>query len=481
MGQLGSMLDLLPPRLRDVLDRTPGLAGAYLVGGCVRDALLGRTVKDFDIEVFGTDYAALQTALSRWGRTDCVGRSFGVVKLSLRDGEQYDFSLPRRDSKVGPGHRGFEVEFDPGITPEEASSRRDFTINALMYDPRRGQLLDFHGGVEDIRARRLRHTSPAFVEDPLRVLRGMQFIGRFELEPDSSTIALCRTIASRQSELAVERIREEWWKWASRSVSPGRGLRFLADCGWLDFYPELAALRGVPQDPEWHPEGDVWTHTLHCLDALVQQPGWRTADDSLRVILTLAVLLHDVGKPETTHREMRDGRERIVSPGHEAAGGPLVDRFLDRLRSPNAIAERVRPLVVNHLAHLQASTGRSIRRLAVRLAPARIAELAEVMTADASGRPPRPAGEPPSVTAMLAMAAGMELQSSAPRPLLLGRHLVARGMRPGPQFSTLLDAAFQAQLDGEFCDVDGAERWLDTRLKGQDLGGSRQDDRMGMG
>jgi len=460
------MLDLLPPRLREVLDRTPGLARAYLVGGCVRDALMGRAVKDFDIEVFGTDYPALQTALSRWGRTDCVGRSFGVVKLSLRDGEQYDFSLPRRDSKVGPGHRGFEVEFDSDLTPEEASGRRDFTINALMFDPRRGQLLDFHGGVEDVRARRLRHTSEAFVEDPLRVLRGMQFIGRFELEPDPSTIALCRTIAASQSELAVERIREEWWKWASRSVSPARGLQFLSDCGWLDYYPEIAGLRGVPQDPEWHPEGDVWTHTLHCLDALVKQSGWRAADDSLRVILTLAVLLHDVGKPGTTRRELRDGRERIVSPGHEPAGGPLADRFLERIRSPTAVLERVRPLVENHLAHLQTSTPRSLRRLAVRLVPARISDLAEVMTADASGRSPRPVGEPASVTALLQLAAEMDLQASAPRPLLQGRHLVARGMRPGPRFSAILGAAFEAQLDGEFSDIAGAERWLETRLTG---------------
>lgn len=458
------MLDLLPPRLREVLDRTPALGRAFLVGGCVRDSLMSRPVKDFDIEVYGIDYPALQAALSRWGRTDCVGRSFGVVKLSLRDGEQYDFSLPRRDSKVGPGHRGFEVDFDPGITPEEASSRRDFTVNALMFDPRRGQLLDFHGGVEDLRARRLRHTSPAFVEDPLRVLRGMQFIGRFDLEPDPSTIALCRTIASSQSELAVERIREEWWKWASRSVSPGRGLRFLSDCGWLDFYPEIAGLRGVSQDPEWHPEGDVWTHTLHCLDALMKQSGWLAADDTLRVILTLAVLLHDTGKPGTTRRELRDGRDRIVSPGHEAAGGALADRFLERLRAPIVVLERVRPLVENHLAHLQASTGRSIRRLAVRLAPARIAELAEVMTADASGRPPRPVGEPASVTALLKMAAGMELQAAAPRPLLQGRHLVARGMRPSPKFSAILGDAFEAQLDGEFADLDGAERWLEARL-----------------
>ena len=437
----------------------------------MRDAQFGRPVKDFDIEVFGVDYPVLLRALARWGRVDAVGRSFGVVKLSLRDGEQYDFSLARRDSKVGPGHRGFEVEFDPSITPEEASSRRDFTINSLMFDPHRGEILDFHGGLRDLRERRLRHTGPAFVEDPLRVLRGMQFVGRFDLTADPSTVELCRSIAGSQPELAVERIREEWWKWASRSVAPGRGLRFLSDCGWLAHYPELVAMQGVPQDPEWHPEGDVWTHTLHCLDALVTQPGWIEADEMTRQVLMFAVLLHDVGKATTTVRELREGRERIVSPGHDSEGGPMAASFLARLRVPLAFAPRVVPLVESHMAHLQAPSARAIRRLARRLEPARILELAEVMTADASGRPPRPRGRPAAVEALVESAEALDLQASAPRPILQGRHLVARGLHPGPAFSRILRAAFEAQLDGEFHDEGGACRWLDGRLGSRGQGG----------
>jgi len=463
-GAVG-MTELVPGRLREVLARTPELSRAYLVGGCVRDALLGQSVKDIDIEVFGIEYATLYRVLSRWGRADAVGKSFGVVKLSLKDGEQYDFSLPRRDSKVGPGHRGFEVEFDSGITTAEASSRRDFTINALMYDPRTHEVLDHHGGMDDLKARRLRHTSDAFVEDPLRVLRGMQFIGRFRLNADPATVALCRTIASSQAELAVERIREEWWKWAGRSVAPGRALQFLADCGWLGFYPELSALQELEQDPEWHPEGDVWTHTLHCLDALVEQAGWQSADAGTRVVLSLAVLLHDVGKVCCTRREISDGRERIVSPGHEAAGGPIALEFLNRLRVPTVVLERVPPLVVNHMARLQAASAKAVRRLARRLEPATIEELAEVMTADVSGRPPKPRGEPESVRVLRAMAAELALGSAAPRPILLGRHLVARGLRPGPRFKEVLTAGFEAQLDGEFADESGAERWLDAWLR----------------
>ena len=210
----------IPEELLKILRDTPSLAQAYLVGGCVRDALVGIPNHDFDIEVFGVSYEQLTSALGRWGRTDLVGRSFGVVKLTAASGDTYDFSIPRRDSKVAPGHKGFEVSFDPSITPQEAASRRDFTINALMFDPRRDEILDYFGGQQDWSERRLRHTSEAFAEDPLRVLRGMQFASRFDLGIAPETTALCRRIKAGYGELAVERVREEWFKWAVKSVVP---------------------------------------------------------------------------------------------------------------------------------------------------------------------------------------------------------------------------------------------------------------------
>ncbi len=461
------MLDLLPNSLRRLLLDTPELGRAYLVGGCVRDWLLGREVKDFDIEVYGLGYDQLVTVLSRWGRADLVGRSFGVVKLNVGNGHFHDFALPRRDSKVAPGHQGFQVEFDPLITPAEASARRDFTVNSMMFDPRAGALLDHHGGARDLKNRVLRHTGPAFAEDPLRVLRGMQFCARLRLDPAPETVVLCRSMAPLQEELAVERIREEWFKWASRSIEPSRGLRFLEVSGWLQHYPELAALPGVPQDSEWHPEGDVWTHTGHCLDALVDLVEWRAADDSLRTVLMFAVLLHDVAKPTCTRRELREGRERVISPGHDAEGGPLAETFLIRLGVPEAIRVRVIALVTQHMAHIQEPTPRAIRRLANRLKPATIRELATVMTADASGRPPLPRRIPAEVGRLLGGADALELASSAPRPLLLGRHLIARGLLPGPGFGRLLAEAFEVQLDGGFSDLAGAQAWLDGRLTGE--------------
>ncbi len=450
----------IPANLARILAETPAMERACLVGGCVRDGLLGIPCKDYDIEVFGVGCEELIRALEPWGRSNRVGRSFGVVKLTTPEGDTFDFSVPRRDSKVAPGHQGFDVQFDPHIEPPDAAARRDFTINALMYDPRRGAVLDFCGGLDDLKRRVLRHTSQAFIEDPLRVLRGMQFAGRFNLEAAPETVALCRQIKPAFHELARERVREEWFKWAEKSTAPGAGLRFLLATQWTEHFPELHALSGAPQDPGWHPEGDVFTHTAHCCDALVDLPEWQAADPDSRVVLMLAVLAHDFGKPATTCEAMKEGRMRVVSPGHDEAGGPLAESFLERIQAPLAIRARVVPLVTHHMAHLQAITDRSVRRLARRLDPETIASLSIVITADAFGRPPKPRTLPSGLVALRAKAAELQLQARAPRPILLGRHLIEHGMMPGPGFGPILAAAFEAQLEGDFSDLPGALSWL---------------------
>ncbi len=453
-----------PSELKAILRDTPELNRAYLVGGCVRDALLKLPHKDFDIEVFGVTYEQLEAALCRWGRTDLVGRSFGVVKL--RVGEfTFDFTIPRRDSKVAPGHKGFEITFDPDISPREAASRRDFTINSLMHDPREDRVLDFFGGIADLENKVLRHTSAAFVEDPLRVLRGMQFASRFCLKAAPETIELCRSMKGTFGELAPERVRDEWFKWAEKSVVPSVGLHFLNTTGWLEHFPELHNLVGTPQDPGWHPEGDVFLHTCHCCDAMARLPQWREAGSPTRIVYMLAVLLHDVGKPLTTREEIRDGEARIVSPGHEVEGGPLADRFLERIHAPLALRERVLPLVVNHMAHLQTVSDRSVRRLAKRLEPSSIEDLCVIITSDSMGRPPRPANVPKFVEQLLVKAYELEEKNRAPRPILRGRHLIERGLSPGPEFGEILSQAFEAQLEGEFKDLEGANAWLRNVLE----------------
>jgi tRNA nucleotidyltransferase (CCA-adding enzyme) len=454
------MTPLLPHELAKILRETPELKQSYLVGGCVRDSLLEIPVKDYDIEVFGVSYEQLTQGLSRWGRTDSVGRSFGVVKLTTHLGNSFDFTIPRRDSKVAPGHKGFEVTFDPGITPREAAARRDFTINALMYDPRSREVLDFFGGREDLEKRVLRHISEAFEEDPLRVLRGMQFVSRFNLTPAPETTALCRKIKSTYGELAGERVREEWFKWASKSTIPSAGLEFLVATGWIEHFPEIQALAATPQDPEWHPEGNVFIHTAHCCDAMARLEGWQNTDRESQIVYMLATLAHDFGKPSTTQQVIREGRARIISPRHDEEGGPITARFLERIHAPRAIQERVIPLVVHHLAHLQTITDRSVRRLAKRLEPENINGLCLVMTADHMGRPPKPPTVPEGVIALKAKAAELQVQIKPLAPILMGRHLIALGVRPNPQFKAILDEAYQAQLEGRFSDLDQALRWL---------------------
>ena len=460
----------LPEDLRAMLGAVRRIGRPRLVGGGVRDWLLGAEPKDFDLEVAGTDFESLTRTLAPFGATDVVGRSFGVVKVRSRaSGEEYDFSLPRRESKTGAGHRGFAVAPDPALSDADAAARRDFTINAIAWDPFSGEIIDPHGGQRDLASRTLRHTSAAFAEDPLRVLRAMQLAARLDFTLAPETAALAREISGTFAELPVERVWGEWEKWAVKAVKPSRGLTVLEETGWLRHFPEIAALRGTPQEPEWHPEGDVLTHTQHCLDALVALDAWKDSAAPRRRTLMFAVLAHDFGKPATTVRAEKRGTPRWTSPGHEAAGGPLAENFLRRLGAPLELDAPVRALVVNHLAHHHGTaefSDTAVRRLARRLAPANIDDLAAVMRADSDGRPPLASPATHALIAMLvAKAHALELEKSAPRPLLLGRHLIALGHQPGPEFKAVLAAAFEAQLDGAFADEAGGVRWLGEFLQ----------------
>lgn len=461
----------LPSDLRPVLEAVRRVARPRLAGGCVRDWLLGLIPKDFDVEVQGINFDELRAVLAPFGATDVVGQSFGVIKLRL-GGTEYDFSLPRRESKTGAGHRGFKVAPDPDLSDADAAARRDFTVNAITCDPFTGELFDPHGGQRDLDARVLRHTGPAFAEDPLRVLRAFQFAARFDFTLAPETAALCRSMVNTYAELPVERIWGEWAKWAAQATRPSRGLAVLEETGWLAHFPELAALRGTPQDPDWHPEGDALTHTAHCCDALVNLPAWREADADHRRSLLFAVLAHDFGKPATTHQAEKHGRLRWISPGHESAGGPLAESFLKRIGAPLALIQTVRPLVISHMAHHSGRgefTDSQIRRLARKLSPATIDDLCAVMLADSLGRPPLHSPDTHALIEKLrAHAASLALQTSSPQPILLGRHLIALGRRPGPDFKPALDAALEAQLDGAFTDEATALIWLRNYLQTRD-------------
>jgi tRNA nucleotidyltransferase (CCA-adding enzyme) len=450
----------LPPEL-DRIIRALHTAGfrALVAGGAVRDDLLGIEPKDFDVEVYGISVDRLVEFLQRYGRIDQVGRSFGVTKFGA-----WDFSLPRRDSKTGPSHRDFLTTFDPDITPREAASRRDFTVNALAFDPVTNELLDFFGGREDLRNRVLRATSAAFREDPLRVLRGMQFACRFDLTVDSATAEECREIVDQYSTLARERVAEEFMKWATKSAYPGHIAAYLAATGWILHFPEIANILAVPQDPEWHPEGFVGIHTMHVVNAAarIAERDALEADD--RAVLLFSALTHDFAKAGTTALRERNGILRWTAHGHEAAGGPLARTFLERIGIKPAIVEQVIPLVENHLAHSSLRndvTPRTVRRLALRLAPANIAQLLRLIEADHSGRPPLPAELPESAMRIRDMATAEAVATKPQSAFILGRHVLPYfDNRPGPHIGEITRAAFEAQTDGAFSKEEEALDWL---------------------
>lgn len=433
-----------------------------IVGGAVRDWLLGLPPKDIDIEVYHLDAERLVAVLTTFGRVDAIGRSFGILKLFLPGGREVDVSLPRRESKQGTGHRGFIATPDPHMTPREAAARRDFTFNALALTPE-GSVLDFFGGRADLHAKILRHTTAAFAEDPLRVLRAMQFAARFGLRLAPETATLCRSLLGEASTLSIERIWSEWYKWAVKGVWPSAGLRVLCESGWIALYPELAALIDCPQDPHYHPEGSVWEHTLHVCDAAAVVASRERLAREQHVALLFAALCHDFGKPSTT---FLDPEGRFRSPGHAEEGVVLASAFLSRIGCPQGLAAPVLPLVREHMVHLgMVVSERTVRRLAARLPPATIALWGHLLEADARGRPPLPPSTPGA--AIVALAQQIGAAQGRPAPLLLGRNLIAIGMQPGPALGEIVRCAYQAQLDGAFTTLDEALAWVAQTFPGK--------------
>ena len=479
---------------------------AIVVGGWVRDHLLGVRSKDVDIEVFGLDVERLEALLAGFGNVHAVGRAFGVFRVG---GIDIDFSLPRRDSKRGPGHRGFDVAPDPSLDFAEAARRRDLTVNSIGIDPLTGEVLDPHGGRRDLERRVLRATDPArFPEDPLRGLRVVQLAARLEMTPDEELVALCRSLDP--SELSGERVFDEFSKLLLRAARPSIGFTVLENTDQLRFFPELDALRGVPQDPEWHPEGDVWVHTLMVLDAAAAlrgraatpgagepdraspppmvaagtldagrpdprgtappaQGAVQSAENRVEdLALMLGALCHDLGKPATTERV--DGR--IRSYRHDVGGVAPTRALLARMRAPGALVDRVAALVEHHLAPAlfigNGATAKGYRRLARKLerAGVSIELLARVARADHLGRTTDDAlaGRFDAGDAFLAAARAHSVERTAPRDAVLGRHLIDRGMQPGPGFAPILERCREIQDETGWTDP---KRILDRVLGGQ--------------
>jgi tRNA nucleotidyltransferase (CCA-adding enzyme) len=421
---------------------------AWLVGGAVRDRLLGLTAKDVDLEVFGIEAGALPGLLAQFGRVEPVGHSFPVYKVG-----GVDVALPRRESKTGRGHKGFTVEGDPGMSFADAARRRDFTINAIGWDPLTGEYADPYGGRDDLAARRLRVVDPArFGDDSLRVLRAVQFAARFELTVDAGTRGLLSAIPL--DDLPAERVWGEVEKLLLRARRPSLGLQLALELGVVGrLWPELEALVGCPQEPEWHPEGDVWVHTLMVVD------GARARIDDLpyaaQVTVMLGALCHDLGKPPTT--AFVDGRTRSL--GHEEAGVAPATALLDRLNVHSLDGFDVRRHVLGIVAHhLKPGAWHKVRdevgdgafrRLAAKVD---MELLARVAKADCEGR-----GGGFDCSAMdwfLDRARRLGVEHRPPAPIVMGRHLLALGVEPGPRMGEILRQVYERQLDNEFATLD---------------------------
>lgn len=423
---------------------------ALLVGGCVRDALMSRESKDWDVEVYGVEPARLRALLEKFGRVDAVGEAFTVYKV----GGDLDVSLPRRERKSGRGHRGFIIEGDPAMSFAEAAGRRDFTINAILQDPLTGEVIDPFDGREDIKNKILRAVSPeTFIEDSLRVLRAAQFAARFEFKLEPQTFELCRSIDL--TDLPRERIWGEMEKLLLLAQQPSIGLKLLYEIGAIkQLFPELQALVGVPQEPEWHPEGDVDVHSMLVVDRA------RDSIDDLpypkQVTVMLGALCHDLGKPATT--EFIEGRWR--SRGHEEAGVAPTINLLDRLNIHTLDGYDVRAQVValvrDHLKPGEFYKKRdevgdgAFRRMARRC---ELELLYRVAKADSLGRnadwvPREKWYGSEAQDWFIERVRELELEEKPPAPLLLGRHILEMGLNPGPRVGEVTRLVYEMQLDG---------------------------------
>ncbi|WAC50463.1 CCA tRNA nucleotidyltransferase [Frigoribacterium sp. SL97] len=426
-------------------------AGGYplIVGGAVRDALATRSTpvapKDIDIEVFGVDTLdQLRPHLAAVARVDDAGASFGIL-VATAGGLDFDISVAGEQ----PTPAGEAAAF----------ARRDFTVNALGWDPSTSELIDVWGGATDLDHGILQHVGPSFPDDALRPLRAAQFVARFGWMVADETINACWKMRDLYDTLPSSRVWGEWKKLATRGIYISRALTMLEQTGWLDHFPALAATRDAEQDPTWHPEGDVLTHLGLSADVAAAAAAADQLPAEQRLLAVLGALVHDVGKPfvTTTH-----DNGRVTSHGHESVGDPVAQDFLTGIGSPHVTRDRIGGLVAEHMCHVSTigkPTKSAVRRLVRRLderSGLTIHDWARVVDADVAGRGPSASGPVSGPWVELATEVGPKPRKS----LLTGHHLMSLGYKPGPAFKDIIKAAVDAQDNGEFDDEAGAIAWF---------------------
>lgn len=433
---------------------------AYLVGGWVRDQHMGLESKDYDLEVYNVAPRILKHELTIFSlfkkeKLNVVGESFQVYKVGLN----LDVSLPRRDQKVGDGHKGFLVVGDPTMSTVEAARRRDFTINALMFDPLTIETIDHFGGLSDLEYGILRMVDPeTFVEDSLRVLRGVQFASRFGFKFDDETTKVMSFV--ELADLPRERVWGEFEKLLMLSPKPSDGLWHLQALGINEkLFPELNVLRGTPQEFDWHPEGDVMIHSFAAVD--VAKTLISDLPYAEQVTVMLATLFHDLGKYETT---VKNEEGKFVAYGHAEAGVSLARNMLDRFNLHSIdgydVRSQVMALVEFHMHPSQFAKQKvgdsAFRRLSTKVD---LNLLAKVFRADSLSRNVNKYGiifDGESCDWFEDKIAHLEIKPKGPDKILLGRNLIELGMKPSKAMGDLINKVYELQLDGLVTNLDEA-------------------------
>lgn len=435
-------------RVYDIIKALVAAGGTcYFVGGTVRDQLMHRPSKDLDIEVHELTPEQVKSVLSRFGTVLEVGAFFGVVRIA---GFDIDWSLPRAD---GVGRKP-SVSIDPFIGIVQALRRRDVTMNAMAINATTGELIDPFGGAEDIRNKILRATDvEKFVEDPLRFYRVMRFCARFGMDPDATLTRMCSQMDIMN--ISRERIEKEFELMFEQSALPARGIRWIASCGRLrEVLPELSATCGVVQDVRWHPEGDVFEHTMQALDAV----GEYARDERERSMLCWAAICHDLGKAVTT----RVSGDTVTSYNHEIEGVPLARALLRRITHNHDLVDQVCTLVRYHMMPgalaAQKASAAAYKRLARHLAPQVTCEqLGFLAYADRRGRNPQ-GGVPlaeldPFITEFLGYAERYGVLQHPESPVLTGKDFLDV-VAPGPALGKVVKTAYEIQIAHNIRDHD---------------------------
>lgn len=443
----------IPSILEDILKDLQKIgATPIIVGGSVRDYFLNIPIKDYDIEIFGINSLdIIQKSLEKFGSVKLVGKSFGVLTLRVNEYD-FDFALPRTETKIGNTHQDFEVITNANLSFKEAAIRRDFTINAIGYDFFKQEFLDPFDGINDLKNKTIKHINDkTFIEDSLRVYRAIQFASRFDFKIDENTKELCKQIvlSDELNYLPKERIYEEFKKLFLKSAKPSIGFELLRKLGVLKYFPELEVLIDCIQDPIYHPEGDVWIHTMMSLDELARILKEENIQDEYRKLyLFYGILCHDFGKPFCT-KEI-DGK--ITSFKHESLGIEPTISFLSKLTNEKKFIEIVCSLVKNHLTpfqlYLAESSLKAIKRLSLKV---NIEDLCLVCLADCLGRTIKDKEKCPKATSwLLDKAKELDIHNEPIKALVQGKDLIELGFKPSKEFKKILDFAFDLQLDFHF-------------------------------